>query len=175
VISLATARLRLIPLTRRLMVERLAHNDFRITLGSPDGRGIHVGPQWPGDLLAMFPVWVDMLGGDDEAVADTYVVVERDTGEAVGAIGAKGGPDGSGAQEIGYGMNAAVRGRGYATEAVGALVTDLLKRVATVTAYTAVGNRPSQRVLEKLGFTRAGTSWTEEDGDLISWALRRPA
>lgn len=74
--------------------------------------------------------------------------------------------------EIGYGLNPGAWGRGYATEAVGALVTALLARpdVRRVTAQTATTNPASARVLEKLGFARVGTAWDEGDGDLILWA-----
>jgi RimJ/RimL family protein N-acetyltransferase len=169
---LGTARLLLVPLTRRLMAQRLAYNDFRVPLG-PAGEEIHLGPQWPGDPLPVFPVWIAALDDEDAVMPDTYVVVARETGEAVGMVGAKGGPDRAGTQEIGYGMNPDAQGRGYATEAVGALVADLLDRVSAVTAFTAVPNVASQRVLEKLGFVRTGTAWTEEDGDLVSWSLAR--
>jgi ribosomal-protein-alanine N-acetyltransferase len=115
------------------------------------------------------------LRADDDVFAGTYTVVERATGEAVGMVGTKGGPDADGAQEIGYGVNPSAWGRGYATEAVRALVAHLLSddEIRTVTALTATGNVASQRVLEKLGFVRTGTAWSEEDGDLIAWATGR--
>jgi hypothetical protein len=48
---LTTERLWLVPLTRRLMLERLRHNDFRTIVGTPEPREVHVGPEWPGDPL----------------------------------------------------------------------------------------------------------------------------
>jgi RimJ/RimL family protein N-acetyltransferase len=57
---------------------------------------------------------------------------------------------------------------------VGALVAWLHTRpgVQTVTAQTALHNRASERVLEKLGFVRTGVGWNEEDGELTVWAHR---
>jgi [ribosomal protein S5]-alanine N-acetyltransferase len=171
---LTTERLWLLPLTRRLMLDRLTHNDFRTMVGTPEPREVHVGPDWPGDALPAFPVWAASMRSDDDTMTGTYMVVARDTAEAVGMVGVKGGPDTNGAQEIGYGMNPDACGRGYATEAVRALVVHLLASngIRAVTAYTATGNLASQRVLEKLGFTRTGTAWNEEDGDLIAWSIR---
>src|SRR5215831_18920104 len=108
------------------MRERLAHNDFRTVVGTPEPCEVHVGPEWPGDPLPAFATWAASLHGDDETMAGTYTVIARDTAEAVGMVGVKGGPDADGAQEIGYGMNPEVWGRGYATEAVDALVKHLL-------------------------------------------------
>jgi [ribosomal protein S5]-alanine N-acetyltransferase len=68
-----------------------------------------------------------MAGGDGE-VDLTYAVIDRETGEAVGQVGTKGPVGGDGVVEIGYGMNEVVWGRGLGTEAVGALVDELLSR-----------------------------------------------
>ncbi|WP_322618641.1 GNAT family N-acetyltransferase [Deinococcus terrestris] len=70
--------------------------------------------------------------------------------------------------EIGYGLNPDAWGQGYATEAVGALMTALLARpeVRRVTARTARTNPASARVLEKLGFVPVGAARDEADGDL---------
>jgi RimJ/RimL family protein N-acetyltransferase len=157
------------------MARRLAAPDFSLPVMTTQGlREVHVGPEWPGDPLPAFPAWIAALDGDDDPLPDTYVVVTRGDGEAVGMAGAKGGPDENGVQEIGYGMNPSARGRGYATEAVGALVAELLSHhgVRALTAFTAVHNQASQRVLAKLGFTPNGTAWDSDDGDLISWSLR---
>jgi RimJ/RimL family protein N-acetyltransferase len=171
---LATPRLLLLPLTRPFLACRLARDDFRLAVPTlSESIDVHVGPEWPGDPLPAFPAWLAGLTGDDDAVADTYVVVVRDGGEAVGLVGAKGPPDDKGEQEIGYGMNPGSWGQGYATEAVGLLIATLLEDVETVTAHTAVGNGASQRVLEKLGFSRTGGAWNEEDGDLFSWSRTR--
>jgi [ribosomal protein S5]-alanine N-acetyltransferase len=174
-VRLSTERLLLVPLTRRLMTRRLSENDFAESV--PGLGTVHFGQQWPGDPLPAFPTWLAGLAGDDDPMAGTYVVVTRDGREAVGLVGTKGGPSEAGEQEIGYGMNPAEQGRGYATEAVGALVADLLAHpeVRAVTAFTAVGNRASQRVLEKLGFARTGIAWDAGDGDLIAWSTAPPA
>lgn len=173
---LVTDRLLLIPLTRRLMVKRMEQERFSTTEGSVE---VIVGPEWPGDPFPAFPAWVAALAADEDEVAETYVAVTRDTGEAVGMLGAKGPPNADGEREIGYGINPSAWGRGYGTEAVGALVARLLDQqaVRVVTALTAVDNPASQRVLEKLGFTRTGTTWNEEDGALIAWSRSgtRPA
>ncbi len=60
--------------------------------------------------------------------------------------------------EIGYTVNSRYQGRGYATEAVGALIGELFSDmdVRKVVALVDARNPASFRVLEKLGFTREG-------------------
>jgi len=169
---LHTERLLLIPVWRELVATRIEHDDF--TLPAPDGTGtVHVGSEWPGDLLPFFP---RLLGGLNDGPFCNYAAVlpgaDDDPAEVVGMLGTKGGADERGAVEIGYGFNASFEGRGYATEAVGALVRSLLNlpEVRTLTAETAAGNFASQRVLEKNGFVRRGVGWNDDDGDLVLWA-----
>ncbi len=173
---LATPRLFLLPLDRTMMASRIEADDFILICETPDGsREVHFGPEWPGEPLVIFPVFVSGLG-DTDAVEGSFAVVHRESGEAVGMVGTKGGgPDASGVVEIGYGLNQAVRGQGLATEATGALIEYLRTTdgISGITAETAVDNLASQRVLEKNGFQRTGTSWSEDDGDLIIWSVSR--
>jgi len=91
-------------------------------------------------------------GAADEAWGHRQVV-ERASGLVVGGIGFFGPPLG-GEAEIGYGIVPSRQGRGYATEAVQAMLTMAWadSRVRTVVAGTDPGNAASQRVLEKAGF-----------------------
>lgn len=171
---LTTPRLRLLPLSREMIEHRLARAGFTLDDQGPEGEWtVHFGAEWPGDALAMFPALLRglMQGGHIESPT-SFVAVELASGEAVGQLGAKGQPDAAGDWEIGYGFNPACWGRGYATEAVGALCAHLraVPGVRRVVAWTAPGNPASARVLEKNGFARLELGWTAEDGDLIRWA-----
>jgi ribosomal-protein-alanine N-acetyltransferase len=81
-------------------------------------------------------------------------IVERATGLVVGGIGFAGPPGAAGEVELGYGIVPSRQGRGYATEAVAAMVAGA--RAAPVVAAgvppPATGNAASRRVLEKAGF-----------------------
>ncbi len=70
--------------------------------------------------------------------------------------------------EIGYGVDEAFRGRGFATEAVGALVDWGRGRedVGAFLAETLTANLPSRRVLEKCGFRRCA-----ESSDALFWRV----
>jgi len=104
------------------------------------------------------------LGGD---VA--WLVVTN--GEAVGMISFTRPHDGK-RPEIGYGIADSRQGRGHATGAVTALLPILRARgFDGLTAETGVGNRPSQMVLERNGFTRTGERTDPEDGDLYLWTI----
>jgi len=72
--------------------------------------------------------------------------------------GFKGSPQPDGTVELGYSVLPQYRGRGYATEAVAALLLWAFSHneVARVIAETALENRSSVRVLEKLGFACIG-------------------
>ena len=97
-------------------------------------------------------------GAADEAWGHRQVV-ERASGLVVGGIGFFGPPLG-GEAEIGYGIVPSRQGRGYATEAVQAMLAMAWadSRVRTVAAGTDPGNAASQRVLEKAGFRRIASS-----------------
>jgi RimJ/RimL family protein N-acetyltransferase len=89
----------------------------------------------------------------------------------IGSGGFKGPPEG-GRVEIGYHVREAHRRRGYATEALRALLAWAFAHpeVRGVIAETAADNAASIGLLEKLGFARAG------DGSrpgLIRFAARR--
>jgi RimJ/RimL family protein N-acetyltransferase len=88
----------------------------------------------------------------EQGHTDSWMIVAGD--EVVGLCGYKRMPSHDGAVDIGYGIAASRQRRGYAREAVAALVMYAKNdpRVATLIAETAVNNRASQRVLGKNGF-----------------------
>jgi RimJ/RimL family protein N-acetyltransferase len=141
--------------------------------------------QTPDEVLA----WVASLPSADRAevsadwiarvqateAGDPWVlnfnIVERASGSAVGGCGFKGPPDADGVVEVAYGIEAAHRRRGFATEAANALVEFAFasSRVRRVRAHTKPGNSASTRVLAKCGFQRLGEVMDSEDGLVCRW------
>jgi RimJ/RimL family protein N-acetyltransferase len=70
------------------------------------------------------------------------------------------------AVEIGYTVFPSYRGAGYATEAATGLIewASEFQKIAHFIASIAPGNRPSEAIMVRLGFTRTGEQWDEEDG-----------
>ncbi|RJF73814.1 N-acetyltransferase [Deinococcus cavernae] len=173
--SVRTARLLLLPLSRDMLQERLRHDEFTLRHGELE---LRFPTDWPGDPLPIFPALLHGLseeGPEEGEVLGSFVLVQAATGLVVGMMGSKDPPNGAGEVEIGYGLIPAAWGQGYATEAVAELVRHLhtWPDVRTLTAETSVTNLASERVLQKLGFRRTGSSWSEEDGDLHTWAHQR--
>ncbi|WP_433257704.1 GNAT family N-acetyltransferase [Streptosporangium sp. CA-135522] len=104
-------------------------------------------------LFSQYPAWLGEYGHRQ--------IIERDSGLVVGSIGLF-WPPGDGTLEIGYGVVASRRSRGYASEATRALTEFAFTApgVHTVYANVELSNPPSIRVLEKAGFQRLSA---EED------------
>ncbi|MET7981508.1 MULTISPECIES: GNAT family N-acetyltransferase [unclassified Streptomyces] len=85
-----------------------------------------------------------------------FVLVRREDGLAVGAIGFHGVPDEEARAEVGYDLAENARGHGYATEALRALSDWALARDDLKILLAAIDrdNAPSQRVIARAGFTR---------------------
>jgi RimJ/RimL family protein N-acetyltransferase len=100
-----------------------------------------------------------------------YMLADGD--EVVALCSYKRPPKPTGEVDIGYGVAPSRRRRGYATWAVSALIEEARNDAAvrTLTAETALANRPSQRVLERNGFAKAGSSIDEDEGEMIVWRL----
>ncbi|KOG31416.1 GNAT family N-acetyltransferase [Streptomyces resistomycificus] len=108
------------------------------------------GDQAIAGLLAGHPQWLGEYGH--------RLIIERESGLAVGSIGLF-WPPADGRLELGYGVVATRRGRGYAAEATRALTAFALAApgVHTVCADIEPSNPASARVLEKAGFRRVGS------------------
>ena len=91
-----------------------------------------------------------------------FVVLREASGSAlplvIGTVGYKGPPDGTGAVEVGYSILPAFQQRGYASEAVRALIARAFAdpRVTRVCAETYPELAPSLRVMEKCGLVFVG-------------------
>lgn len=87
-----------------------------------------------------------------------FALVRREDGRAVGGMGFHGVPDEEGRAEVGYDLVETARGNGYATEALRALAEWALARddVRTLFATIEPSNLPSQAVVSRAGFRRAG-------------------
>jgi RimJ/RimL family protein N-acetyltransferase len=143
--------------TERLVLRRWSEDELAAVVG--DRRLAH----WAGDFPAEGDrVIAGFIGGQAEAVAGEYghrLIVERESGLTVGSISLLWPPN-DGALEVGYGVVASRRGRGYASEATRALVEFGLSsdEVHTVYAEVELSNPASVRVLEKAGLRR----WSED-------------
>ncbi|MFI5803452.1 GNAT family N-acetyltransferase [Streptomyces sp. NPDC051561] len=117
-----------------------------------------------GGLFATHPDWFGPYGHRQ--------IVERESGQVVGAIGLF-WPPAEGVVEFGYGLAPSHWGQGYATEAAHAVVAHALAApgVHTVCAKAALENPASIRVLEKAGLV----PWPDENLEPGLTRLRTPA
>jgi RimJ/RimL family protein N-acetyltransferase len=124
-------------------------------LAAGDLTTVRAGDGWPHD---------DSMDGLRMAAAGAGLcwLVTLD-GLVIGDCGTHGPVDADGAAEIGYGVAAPYRGRGYGGQMVSALAHWLLGQpgITEVIAHTCAGNIPSRRALERAGFRLAG----ERDGE----------
>ena len=96
------------------------------------------------------------------AKEDAYLAIcLKEGGDLIGFISLNPGED-EGAQEydLGYCLHPAHQGKGYATEGCRALVEHAFTRLRArrITSGTGAPNRPSVRLLERLGFRVVGES-----------------
>ncbi|MEV4491111.1 GNAT family protein [Micromonospora coxensis] len=153
--------------TERLLLEILDVKAARaIASGDRNGRAWH----------AEFPRQDDrdaasMVSPDTDLTFGSRLIVEKESGLAVGTIGFFGPPDDAGTVMVGYGLVPSARGRGLATEALRAVVAHGFAQpsVQTMTADPLLDNVASHRVLEKAGFRR-----THSTSEAHWYAIQRP-
>ncbi len=106
------------------------------------------------DTLDGLRMWVEHGGPDDGG----WFVTLAEDGRVIGDCGTHGRVDEDGRVEIGYGLAAPFRGRGLGAELVGAFAGWLSAQpsVRVVVASVEVGNEPSRRLLDRLGFVLTG-------------------
>lgn len=148
---------------------------LELVLQTPDEVLAWIESMPPADRAEVSPEWIARVRSTDagDPWALSYQVVERATAAVAGGCAFKGPPDVNGMVELAYGIEPPHRGRGFATEAAGALTAFALAhdRVRIVRAHTRSDNAASARVLEKCGFRRVGEVIDPEDGPVIRWEL----
>ncbi len=171
---LETARLRLLSLTADA-IDALLEGDAARLGSLTDARFPQ--PLRPPPLTEdVLPLVRDRLRADPSQDGWwTWLVVRKDTKQAVGSAGFGGGPDAEGAVMIGYATYPDVERHGFATEAAGALVDWALSQpgVARVCASLPPDNRPAIRVAEKLGMKLLGTVWEEDLDEVLLYGIER--
>ena len=139
--------------------------------------GARLHPEWPGrDTRDFLPLYINRLRDDPGFLGWGLWLMILEEGAhvlrqvVIGDLGYKGQPDAEGAVDIGYAVVSSERNKGYATEAVRALIGWAFGHlsVRVVTAGCLRDNLASARVLEKAGMRRAGSS-----GVLLKWRFTR--
>ncbi|MEU5882955.1 GNAT family N-acetyltransferase [Spirillospora sp. NPDC047279] len=149
--------------TTRLTTPRLILRTWTADEATTVTRGARA-PQWADDFPSegdhLIAGFITEHPGTTLGEYGQRLIIERGSGQVIGAIGLFWPPAG-GVLEIGYGIVASRRGRGYATEATRAMTEHALTApgVHTVTAGVDLTNPASARVLDKCGFHH----WTTED------------
>ena len=155
--------------TLRLVAATDAHFMALVANRAPDGFGLAEGGIDAPEIIEMLGALARRVGLLIDPAA--WLIVNDD--EVVGLCSITKPFAVPGTIEIGYGIAPERRGRGFATKAVARLL-ELARaddRITVVIAETAVDNAPSQRTLEKNGFTRTGGRIDPEDGAVFCWQI----
>jgi [ribosomal protein S5]-alanine N-acetyltransferase len=106
-----------------------------------------------------------------------WLIVERETGEAIGSVAFAGPVNAEGAVLVGYAMYAEQEGHGYATEAVKAMVAWAFAQpgVREVRALAPVWNTPALRVAENVGMRPVASQEDDDVGEVLLYAVTAPA
>jgi RimJ/RimL family protein N-acetyltransferase len=158
--------------TERLVLLPQTLESARALLAGEDA-GLPLADGYPhADTLDALRMFVENGSTDDDG---GWFVTLAD-GRVIGDCGTIGWTDQDGRVEIGYGLAAPYRGKGYGTEAVRVLADWVAAQpgVTAVTAEVEVGNNASRRLLERLGFTLVEPDDRDEAAD-ARWHLARGA
>ena len=155
--------------TQRLELQPLEVEEARQLIETGRQHGRRLLPGYPTDatLVSAGIVVQAAAEGRDLGPFTAYQIRRQLDGMVIGDCGFHGLPDERGTVELGYGIVEGERGRGYATEAVEALIGFALLQygVRRVEAETTRANAASRRVLEKAGMRVASA-----DGELLRYA-----
>ncbi len=154
-------------MTSRLALEPVTLDEVATFLAG-DFRAVRCGDGWPQEATEVgSPPWRLSLEHD---VAVTWLVTLD--GLVIGDCFTHGGADGAGDIEIGYGLAAPYRGKGYGTELIAGLAGWLILHpqiTRVVTRNDAADNTPSRRALERAGFLLES-----DDGVHAAYAFAHP-
>ncbi|MGC4950230.1 GNAT family N-acetyltransferase [Streptomyces sp. DT224] len=158
--------------TPRLFLHPMSPADAEhVAAGSPPA-GARWAPGYPspGERGAASRFLTTCADTGDPTPFCSYEIRLRADGVVIGGIGFHGAPDERGGVTIGYGLVESARGRGYASEALRALLRFARGQgVARVRGDADTGNIPSQRVMAAAGMRLVG-----EDASLtyylVEWA-----
>lgn len=187
---LFTKRLELVPVTVELVDAVLSErrDEVRRLVGA------ELPSAWPGRALVerAFSASIEAIRKDPEhrLWGDRLLITRasdehgdgraaRYTAEAprrlVGSVVFHGSPRDGGVVEVGYGVEDASQGQGYATEATAAQVDWALEQpgVRRIEATTPPWHSASVRVLEKAGFSRVGLEEHPFLGEILKFARDR--
>jgi len=151
--------------------------------GRLDAVDFKVPPGWPDDHDGRFLSFRLRQTTEDPSRAPWLVraiVLKDEKRPMIGHIGFHGPPGVNAhkepeALEIGYTIFAPYRQRGYASEAVRALLGWAGRRgIHRFIASIAPDNEPSLALVRRLGFREVGRHWDEEDGEELEFELRSP-
>jgi RimJ/RimL family protein N-acetyltransferase len=172
--SIRTTRLEMVPLSAEAIEALLEGNPDRLrTLTGAEFPQPITPPPYMAESL---PVVLSRLRQHpSESEWWNWLVVSRETRQALGSIALGGQPDTSGAVLIGYAMYPGLEGRGYATEAVRALVEWVFDQpeVKTVRALAPVWNTPAVHVAEKVGMRPVASDEDDEVGEVLVYETTR--
>lgn len=166
--AISAPRLELVPMSVPFLEASLAGD----RAAAEAALGARVPDDWMQDTAVM-RIFIGKLAAD--AAATPWLaraIVLREAGAMVGHCGFHGPPGAAylepyapGGAEMGYTVFAAHRGRGYATEAVRALMGwAAAQGVPAFVLSIAPSNAPSQAIARRLGFVQVGSHIDEEDG-----------
>jgi len=172
-----TNRLQLVPLSRAFLDALLGGRRDE----AQSVAGIAVPEEWPDEHDRRFlQLRLGQLTKDParEEWLPLAIALRRRGRPMIGHIGFHGppgvnGPGKADALEVGYTVFEPYRRRGYATEAVEALLDAVRKEhgIRHFVASVSPRNTPSLALVGRLGFRQTGTQWDDEDGEELVFEL----
>jgi len=161
--NLLTERLILLPVTFEITQSLLSGSSREI-----EKLGIKTDKEWPTkDTMDILPIINESLEKDrNPSGFEFWMIVKKDNMQVVGDIGFHGKPNEKGEVEVGFGLVEKERGKGFGFEALKAIMNWLSYQdsVKLILAECLVSNKPSARILEKVGMREVN-----RDQDLIYW------
>lgn len=166
--NIHTDRLIIVPVTLEITKSLLNGSSKEI-----EKLGIKTDKKWPTeDTMDILPIINESLEKDKiPSGFEFWMIVKKDNMIVVGDIGFHGKPNKKGEVEVGFGLVEQERGKGLGFEALRAIMNWLNSKenVKVIKADCLISNKPSARLLEKVGMKEIN-----RDHDLIYWELIKP-
>lgn len=151
-LQIKTSRLILLPFTKTICEEALNNSTHSLA-----AIGIRPDNGWPdAETLDTLPrIVINLNKVDAPSGFESWMIIETGTNLIIGDIGFKGLPNDAGEIDLGYGIIADKRNKGFAIEAATGMLKWAFdqKTVKAVTASCLANNLGSQKILSLLNFS----------------------